>query len=317
MKSIGGYFGLEMHMRGEYHSNAVGLNSGRRCLEYILRARACRKILIPYYVCNAVVETIEKLGMQYEYYKINRDFSPNIHFSRIDKNNVLLYVNYFGINDSNVQAICKKTKHVVIDNSQAFFSKPIRAVDTFYSPRKFFGVPDGGYAYTNARLGGNLERSSSANRWKHLLLRTDESPEKGYKYFMKNEERFSHEPIQLMSNSTTCMLQSIDYRSVLRKRKQNFLYYHTHLSDMNELAINEGITGALAYPFLCNKSGLKEYLIHHKIYIPTYWKEVSDKVAKVSFEYFLANNLVSLPLDQRYSTKDLQIVIDTIHKFII
>lgn len=36
---IGGYFELELPRFTEYHSEAIALNSGRFCLEYILRCR--------------------------------------------------------------------------------------------------------------------------------------------------------------------------------------------------------------------------------------------------------------------------------------
>ena len=41
---IGGYFELELPHFPEIHSEAIALNSGRFCLEYILR---CRNISVP------------------------------------------------------------------------------------------------------------------------------------------------------------------------------------------------------------------------------------------------------------------------------
>jgi hypothetical protein len=51
MRSIGGYFELELPEGNEYHPEAIALNSGRHCFEYILRLRNYQKVYIPYYTC--------------------------------------------------------------------------------------------------------------------------------------------------------------------------------------------------------------------------------------------------------------------------
>ena len=62
-KEIGGYFSLELPFREEYHKRALRLNTGRNCLEYILRVRGYKKVYVPYYICGAVREPINKLGV--------------------------------------------------------------------------------------------------------------------------------------------------------------------------------------------------------------------------------------------------------------
>ena len=44
---IGGYFELELPCFPEYHAKAIALNSGRFCLEYILRCRKYKKVYVP------------------------------------------------------------------------------------------------------------------------------------------------------------------------------------------------------------------------------------------------------------------------------
>ena len=71
MQPIGGYFSLEIPQREEYHKDALRLNTGRNCLEYILRAREYKKVYIPYYTCDVVLEPFHKLGIPFEYYHID------------------------------------------------------------------------------------------------------------------------------------------------------------------------------------------------------------------------------------------------------
>lgn len=71
---IGGYFSLELPFSEEYHKDAIRLNTGRNCLEYILRVRKHSKVYIPYYTCDVLLEPFEKLGIRYEFYHINFAF---------------------------------------------------------------------------------------------------------------------------------------------------------------------------------------------------------------------------------------------------
>ena len=51
-KAIGGYFSLELPYNeyGEYHRDAIRLNTGRYCLEYVLRVKKYTKIFTILYV---------------------------------------------------------------------------------------------------------------------------------------------------------------------------------------------------------------------------------------------------------------------------
>ena len=69
---IGGYFELELPYCFEYHKNAIPLNSGRFCFEYLLRCRKYKKVYIPYYTCDSVIEPVIKLGIDYEFYHIDK-----------------------------------------------------------------------------------------------------------------------------------------------------------------------------------------------------------------------------------------------------
>lgn len=63
--SIGGYFGLELQKKKEYHQNAIRLNTGRNAFEYILRAKNYTKVYLPYYTCDVMLEPINKLNLKY------------------------------------------------------------------------------------------------------------------------------------------------------------------------------------------------------------------------------------------------------------
>ena len=52
-KAIGGYFSLELPYNeyGEYHRDAIRLNTGRYCLEYVLRVKKVHEKYIYHIIC--------------------------------------------------------------------------------------------------------------------------------------------------------------------------------------------------------------------------------------------------------------------------
>ncbi|WP_234119742.1 hypothetical protein [Clostridium hydrogenum] len=316
-KEIGGFFELELSNNGEYHQNAIKLNNGRNCLLYILKAKNYKKVYLPYYICNSVIQILKKSNIIYEFYSINQDFKPNFNKS-LQNDESLLYVNYFGINIENVKLLLNTYKNVIIDNTQAFFQRPIKNEDTFYSARKFFGVSDGGYLYTDKKLEESIDLDESYKRFQHMLKRIDNDTAKdSYSIFKENEKILGNEDIKFMSNLTKRVLASINYDNIKKIRNDNFMFLHENLCKYNEIYIkNQKLDAPMVYPFLINKNGLREFLIKKNIYIATYWKEVLNRVSRGYFEYKLVKNLIPIPIDQRYNIDDMKIIIKNIDYFI-
>jgi len=316
--SIGGYFELELSRGEEYHSDAIRLNTGRNAFEYILRAKKYKKVYLPYYTCDVMLEPIMKLNLEYEFYSIDSNFMPIFDFTDIKKNDVFVYNNYFGICDEQVKEVASVCENLIVDNSQAFYNKPIKGIDTFYSPRKFFGLPDGAYLFTDNLLEYELEKDISYERCEHLLGRMDTTAEQHFQVYKENSKILCNQPIKEMSNLTQRLLSSIDYKTISDKRKKNFNIIHNELGKRNKLEFNiSSKEVAMIYPFLVlNGSKLKRELIANKIYVATYWPNVLNWAEKDSFEYNITNNLLALPIDQRYSEDDMYRIIEIIKRII-
>lgn len=312
MEEIGGYFELELRKGKEYHQNAIRLNTGRNAFEYILRAKNYTKVYLPYYTCDVMLEPINKLNLKYNFYPIDSTFNPIFDFSLIKENDVFIYTNYFGICDGQVKIISKKCKNLIIDNSQAFYSKPLPGIDIFYSARKFFGVPDGAYLFIDKKLGEDIEQDYSYDRCEHLLGRVDIDAESFYSSFKKNEKKLINQPIKTMSNLTMHLLQSINYEEVAKTRMNNFSFLNEILREKNTLRFEiEKNAVPMIYPFLIeNGVEIKKRLIENKIFVATYWPNISEWCDKDSFEYYMMPNLLPLPIDQRYDKKELSIISD-------
>jgi len=320
MSAIGGYFELELQdNKSIYHDNAIALNSGRNALEYILRSNnKIIKVFLPYYTCDVLLQPIKRLNLEVAFYRLNEELLPQLNI--IGNNEAIVYVNYFGIMNKKIKKILKKYENLIIDNSQAFFTKPIKNIPTFYSPRKFFGLPDGGFAYTNKIIKNNLEQDNSLDRITHLLGRIEKGAESFFEVFKENDKKLDNLPLKRMSNLTLRLMKNINFEEVKQRRNKNFALLHNSLKNINELSplINiETIMGPMVYPLLCKKGKkLKKLLIKNKIYVATYWPNVYQWVNKKDWEYYLTDNLIPLPVDQRYGLNEMKKILNILNNIL-
>ena len=315
---IGGYFELELNDFGSvYHDGALALNSGRNSFEYIILLRGYSKVHIPYFTCDVLLEPFKRNNIEYTFYHIDEEFLPvSLDISATD---AILYTNYFGINQLGVKSVVKKYKNVIIDNSQAFFDMPIAEIDTFYSPRKFFGLPDGGFAYTSkANKKNNLETDQSSDRMEHLIMRIENGAESGYLAFKENDRKLSEQTIKCMSNITLRLLKNIQFNKVLNTRLDHFNLLHNNLKHLNKLSnvINSSnYVGPMVYPlWIENAQEIRKRLLQNKIYIAIYWPNVLNWTAPDTLESDFTRNIVCLPVDQRITQFNLMSIIETINE---
>lgn len=313
MDAIGGYFSLELPLREEHHKNAIRLNTGRNCLEYILRARGYKKVYIPYYTCEVILEPFKKLNIPYEFYYIDIHFEIRDRFT-LKADEALLYTNYFGLKQRYVEQLAEKMgERLIVDNTQAFYAKPIAGIDTFYTCRKFFGVADGAYLYTDKLLDEEFVQDESYDRMTHLLKRIDLSAEQGFADFRKVDDGLDNQPIRKMSKLSQRIMQSIDYEAAAKKRRENYQMIHDILGEENNvlLPLDEDAV-PMVYPFLAPIKGLREKLIDNKVYVARYWPNVLDWTNEKDIEYLLAYQMQPLPIDQRYGREDMERILKII-----
>ena len=313
MNEIGGYFELELQKSSQYYKDIIKLNSGRNAFKYIVKAQTPTKVYIPNYICNSVIEPLEELNIKYEFYNIDENFEI-IQNIELEKNEKLFYVNYFALKSKYIKKLTDKySDKLIIDNTQAFFEKPLENIDTIYSPRKFFGVSDGGYLSSNKSLNETLEQDESYNHSIQLLGRVDSSASSFYDDYQKAEQRLINQPIREMSKLTQTILSSIDYENVIKKRKENFDYLHQQLGDINLINIENGFDFVpFVYPLMIENENLRQKLIENKIYIARYWNEVIYRKNVKNIEKKFVNQIIPLPIDQRYNLDDMKRIIKVI-----
>ena len=118
-----------------------------------------------------------------------------------------------------------------------------------------------------------------------------------------------------MSSLTKALLGSIDFVKIRTIRLENFLMLHSVLKDNNKLVINDlnELSCPMVYPFMTDDVTLRQRLIDNKIFVATYWPNIYDWCGEGDVGYALCQNILPLPIDQRYNKEDINRIITLIN----
>ena len=289
----------------DWTKNKILLNSGRNALRYIVKAYNIKEINVPYYTCQFVWDILQQENCKINFYHIDENFMP---IKTFDKNSYIIYNNYFGICSKHIKTLNETYKNLIIDNCQAFFSQT-KGLASFYSFRKFFGVPDGGMAWCDKRLNVESQESKSYHLCTHLLKSYDKGYDESYINFLKNELEIDKMPLQKISKLTKTLLSNINYDCHKRARLNNFAFLHNHLKNKNLLNINlENDDVPMFYPFLSDNNNLYNIFRQNNILLAKCWPQIDKFLSNTELKF--KNNLLLLPIDSRYNKDDMQEMIN-------
>lgn len=317
-RPIGGYFELELPKTGKFpYPDAFKYQSARAAFLALLRARMPKRVWLPKYICDAMLAPLQTAKIECILYELDSKLAVSGEV-QLGADDLLVYVNYFGLHNKNVGDLLKRfpPHQIVLDYSQSFFEPPAEAaLATLYSPRKFFGVPDGGLLA--GKLAGTPvpeQDAGSLGRSAHLLKRLAGSPEDGYADYQHAEETLSDCEPKRMSKLTERILGTVDFDGVRNARHENFMHLHRELGSINPFEIDVAEAAApLCYPFMTNDPALRQRMIANRIFVPTYW---ADALARVGDKWSerMVSNLLPLPVDQRYTREDMQRIVSVIQE---
>ena len=297
------------------HEGAIKLNCGRSALAYLIEGRKIKKIAMPKFMCDSCDEILKRYGVRKREYHV--DFRFNVPEIELEESEWIYVVNYYGqLSNEDIYRIKAKYERVILDSSQSYFQEPVTGVDTLYTCRKYFGVPDGAILYTNAKIERELERDVSYRRMNHLLGRYEKTASEFYKEYIKTEAEFKEMPLMKMSKLTENLLHGIDYRRVKYARTTNFAFLAEKFRNINQLYLTIP-EGAFMYPLLIQKGAeIRKKLQEIKIYVPCLWPNIMRTCEAQDVEYKFAENILPLPVDQRYTTEDMEYIVERVMQMI-
>jgi len=181
---------------------------------------------------------------------------------------------------------------------------------------------DGFFSYTHENMLNLVPILEDKNKFSMETIWCDDpmGMHRAYGHHKNNEKEIEEQNIMIMSKSTQYLLHCIDYKKNSQKNLENFKFLHSQLKYHNKINIDidhieKNSLIPMIYPFLINKD-IRNNLINNKIYVSNWWKYLLQEVNLNSFEYRLSKYLLPLPIDYRYQTQNMNIIIKNIQQFL-
>lgn len=293
-------------------------------------------ILLPEFICESVIRCFSLENVHF--YKITRDFQIDFRdlFSKIDNSVGTIYIcHYFGYMQEyskllQLKNIAEKYKITVIeDTTQAIFScKNIVGDVAVASLRKWFPVPQGGVLYSSNDISDMVvmphTKSNDNSRIYGMLLK-DIFLKKIYdtnsmyrKIFADCEDRVeSNSTIQEISDLARFMLKCFNIDSIIAKRIRNYKRLGNFLSNRGIKYREFSDTDCpLVFPLrVKERDSFRRYLMNNKVYCAVHWPFDNIRSNERRMAKLNADELISLPIDQRYKDTDIDYLCDVIDKY--
>lgn len=313
---IGSFIELQFPKGKEYfkgNKDIARLNSGRAAIYHAARTLGCDTVWLPYYQCDTVRDFLNRKGITVKYYHIDSWLNPKD--IKHQEKEAVVFVNYYGVmSQERMASLAICYDNVIIDNSQAFFCKPLNGCMNVYSARKFVGVPDGAYVIGTCadKYVDEYEKCYSSDTAVFLLQRHEYGCEgKTYESRMINEHRIDTEDIMQMSDLTRVILDGTDYEEIIEKRKNNFVIACKLFDEINSIdpkRYADKDTVPMVYPLVVEDDNLLDKLLQHKHFQGHWWSYLLDEVENDSFEYWLSRYIIPITIDQRYGKEELEFI---------
>lgn len=128
---------------------------------YLIKSFGIEKIYLPYYLCDVMRHKAYSENCKVLFYHVDDDFLPAQSFP---EQSYILYPNYFGICNYNVNKLEKIYQNLIVDNAHAFYLQP-QGVACFNSERKFRNVKNGSFLWVR----NNKKEGDLANKMPNRL----------------------------------------------------------------------------------------------------------------------------------------------------
>lgn len=280
---------------------------GRHCLEAACRSLRPLRAHVPFFICDAVTQVFEKLGIPIVRYALSANLLPRVIDYRDE--DLLLIVNYLGlcaqIPEFADYLALNSHRRVIIDNTHSMgLDNQFSGLMSFVSPRKFIPVPDGGILYdprqTIAEACLPYRQDCSWDRVGWLFRCLDEGGRQpSYAEYVAHREAMQSLPYALMSNTTRSLLDYFDIQTLLQARASNFerLAHQVPIEPIFAAATASSTHSAIGYPVrVKDAESAQRKLAASGIYTVRYWPELSKRSLELnSTERLLLDHMLVLP----------------------
>lgn len=301
-----------------------------------------KKVLIPAYTCQTVIDPFIQQGWECYFYNININLRIDLEdllYKCESFNPTILVVHpYYGVelNKAELEVLKSiKQKGVVLleDITQCIHTKTRPDVFDYFtgSYRKWYKVPDGGFLESDyldyISIPDEENTSFVSKQMDAMYLRG--------KYFDTKDELIKSISIRLnkdavseigrliqchkMSDFSMAVMNTEDENKSIEQRFKNYQYLYDNLWQSEQIKfvcndINEVTTAPLYFPiYVIDRASLQKKLASQHIYAPVLWPVHNDDVLINENIKKIYSTILMIPIDQRYDHKDMIRIVNVIN----
>jgi len=339
MNIIGGKFGLPKkltdysEMPQFLEGDPVLMFNGRSCIKQVVDSLKPKHVWLPSYLCPTIISAIDTNISKICFYPIDINLSvKSIDFiNKIIPGDLFLFINYFGFDFLGEILNTLRGKEIILfrDCCQALFFnwKKNHADFCLFSPRKFLGVTDGGILHRTSNLNFKPQElidppEDALLDMFYAILGRREFDLNGIDrewntHFHQGENKFFPGNSRMSKISTLLLKHSFDYEAIIERRKRN---YSALLNKLGPFAVFPELTKGvvpLGFPIkIKNRNSVQEELFKRNIFPPIHWNIDGFVPNNFLESHQLANQIMTLPCDQRYDESDLNRIADILTEII-
>lgn len=328
-KKIGGFFGLHLEPAATSESLLTlwnipeythwSFSNGRSALHHLLLHLKPGTFWLPAYCCTSLAEAAANTNAILRFFPLTPDLSPDTAYleKHLSPGDAVLAIDYFGRNPSkDFIAFSKQQKaiHWIEDRAQSLLpaAKPWGDF-TLYTPRKLLGVPNGGIVVgITKKLPAQAPQDSPPNAdfiIPSLLRYEDKAEAHNTVWYQANVAAESAMTVSNapMSRISHYILQHLDVRSIIQKRKENYAVLMKHLAKHALLPESDNDFVPFGFPIHVQDRRKTASALHSQaVFAAHHWPELPSPQAEFPKEHAFSEQLLTLPCDHRYDVADME-----------
>ena len=308
--------------------------SGRTAIELVLLNEPnVRKVLLPSYCCNSMIDPFIKRDINIDFYDVNYKDGLRIELDIINDVDCILWCNYFGFNTTmpNLEDFTTDGGIIIEDITHSFLSDNNSDIQSDYlvaSLRKWTSVLSGGYVASRKK---KLDTDNFKNPSKIFLDEKKLAMTMKADYISRTRDINKNEFLRIFAKTTDRIrdnyskvrideyskryLISANYDRYREVRRSNARFLYDELSDCDDIKFLfplDEMDCPLFVPIVLDnkvRNDLRKELIKNHIYCPIHWPK-----PELNCDSNLYDLELSLVRDQRYGYKDMKRIAEVIKR---
>lgn len=324
-------------------SDYVWMSTGRSATRMVLRTILERQpniskvALIPAFTCHTVIEPFIELGFNVHTLPMNLNLetsASDILCALSESGSTILLVHRFygfdtlpGFNQL-ISDIRKQGIIVIEDSTQCLYSTFERSEADYYvgSIRKWCGVPDGGFAvcregnFMNKPICSDdaleiAKREACEMKYAYMFNGVDCKPESKTRYREAEHILDTQSSFYAIGKLSALIQTNLDRNRLRNKRRENYTILAKGLRNHSDIQLvfkelPEDVTPLYLPVFARNRDEAQSLLADNAVYAPVVWPKADCCPLVCSAADELYDNLLCIPIDQRYDTDDMNRILN-------